>query len=87
MSSKLALKGRFGYYAPRNPEERAKARRQESTRQASAANAAAWLERNRWCKNGCGKPAAMYEGPYPSLRFSGCCSRECEAAIHTRGSA
>lgn len=80
------LKGRFGYYAPRSPEERVKARRQEAERRTSAANASAWLERNRWCKNGCGKPAAMYEGPYPSLRFGGCCSPACETELDARKS-
>lgn len=74
------LKGRFGYYAPRNATERAWARKQAAARAKQAARQAAWIEKNRWCANGCGKPAAFYEGGTPALRFGGCCSAACEEA-------
>lgn len=81
----LLLNGRYGYYSPRNPEERARARKQAEKRRAEATRIAAWMERTRWCTNGCGKEAARYSGDGScSLRHSGACSPECEAAVEQR---
>lgn len=79
------LFGRWGAYEPRTPAEKAKARRQEKTRREAKANAAAWLEKTRWCTNGCGKEAARYDdSPGHTLRYSGACSPECEEAVELR---
>ena len=79
------LFGRWGSYTPKTPEEKARARRQESQRKADRASAALWLERTRWCTNGCGNEAARYEdSPGHALRYSGACSPECEAAVLQR---
>jgi len=80
------LKGRFGYYTPRTPEERLRARKREAKRKQQLAEAEAWRERNRWCRNGCGQPAAFYKGNI-TLRFSGCCSSVCEEAFNAREAA
>lgn len=50
-------------------------------RKAEAASLAAWLEKHSACANGCGKPVAFYDNINYALRFSGCCSAECEAAM------
>lgn len=39
----------------------------KDVRKLAAASARTWLDCNRWCKSGCGKPEAMYDGPYRSL--------------------
>lgn len=79
------LYGRWGAYEARTPEEKAKARRQEQKRQEATDNAAAWLEKTRWCTNGCGKEAARYDdSPGHTLRYSGACSPECETAVAKR---
>lgn len=79
----MKLYGRYGAYTPRTAEERAKARRQAAARAAKSAAAYAWLEKHRWCINGCGREAAFY-GPGQSLRFDGACSMECLAAFQLR---
>lgn len=76
----LLLKGRYGYYAPRNPQERLRARNLEATRKKLHAAELDWREKHRWCANGCGQETAFYEGLYPSLRFGGCCSEACQRA-------
>ena len=54
-------------------------------RREAKANAAAWLEKTRWCTNGCGKEAARYDdSPGHALRYSGACSPECEEAVEQR---
>lgn len=78
------LMGRWGPYTPRTPQERARARKQAEQRRQEAARAAAWLERTRWCRAGCGQEAARWPGPALALRFGGCCSSECEAALRQR---
>ena len=76
------LYGRWGGYEARTPEEKAKARRQERARREAKASTDAWLEKTRWCTNGCGKEAARYEdSPGHTLRYSGACSPECETAV------
>lgn len=82
--TKLLLKGRFGYYAPRNADERARARRQAALRREKAAAELKWLESHKWCANGCGQPTAFYAGPFASLRFGGCCSEACEQQREAR---
>lgn len=79
----MKLYGRYGAYTPRTPEEKAKARRQAAARAARNAAANAWLEKHRWCVNGCGREAAFY-GPGQSLRFDGACSPECLEAFRLR---
>ncbi len=63
-----------GYYAKR-------AKRQQQERQARAVSLQAWLERHKSCANGCGQPVAFYDTIHYSLRYGGCCSPECEAAL------
>lgn len=82
MAAKLS--GRYGYYEPRTPEEKAKARRQQKARAGLVEAARSFKEKHRWCRNACGKEAAWYEGGQ-TLRFSGCCSAECLAAVEARG--
>ena len=77
------LRGRYGYYEPRTPEEKAKARRQQKARVGMVEAARSFKEKHRWCRNACGKEAAWYEGGQ-TLRFSGCCSAECLAAVEAR---
>ncbi len=84
----LLLKGRYGYYSPRNPEEAARARKRKEKRIHQDNITAAWLEKTRWCRNGCGKEAARYEdSPGRTLRFDGCCSAECLDALNRKGGA
>ena len=79
------LKGRYGDYAPRNAEERSCARKQAEKRRLQQNLANDWLERTRWCTNGCGKEAARYDdSPGHTLRFDGACSPECQAAVEAR---
>lgn len=79
------IKGRYGYYTPRNADERTRARKQAEKRRQKANDAADWLERTRWCTNGCGKEAARYDdSPGHTLRFNGACSPECQAAAEKR---
>lgn len=78
------LHGRFGGYKPRNPEERGLARRQNLAKRAEAARVAAWLDKHRACANGCGQPVAFWDNIHHALRFSGCCSADCEAVLQAR---
>lgn len=78
MAAKLT--GRYGSYEPRTPEEKAKARRKQKARAEFVEAARSFKEKHRWCRNACGKEAAWYEGGQ-TLRFSGCCSAECLAAV------
>lgn len=78
------LYGRYGAYNPRNDRERAKARLQASKRRVQAATLAAWLKKHEACANGCGRPVAVYDEINYALRFSGCCSADCEAALQGR---
>lgn len=78
------LFGRWGYYAPRTPEEKARARRQEATRATQRAAALAFREKHRWCVNGCGQEAAWYDEGHVCLRFDGACSAECLEAYRAK---
>lgn len=74
------LYGRYGPYQPKTPADRAKARKQEAARKQAQLSRQAWLEKHKFCANGCGKPVAFWDEKYLSLRYSGCCSAECEEA-------
>jgi len=79
------LNGRWGPYEPKTPTEKAKARKQTSKRQQDQARTSAFLERHKSCANGCGRAVAFWEdSPVLSLKYSGCCSKECEQAIERR---
>lgn len=73
--------GRWGAYEARTPEEKSRARRQEQKRQAARASLGAWLEKHKTCANGCGRPVAFYDTIHYALKYSGCCSPECESAM------
>jgi hypothetical protein len=79
----MKIHGRFGTFTPRPDQvdhyaKRAKA--QKKKRDQSQAARAEWLDKYRSCLNGCGKPVAFYDEIHYSLKHSGCCSPECEAA-------
>ena len=74
------LWGRYGPYKPRTPAEKVKARQQAEARRQAQQRRQAWLERYSTCLNGCGKPVAFWDETHLSLRYSGCCSPECESA-------
>ncbi|WP_304350821.1 hypothetical protein [Comamonas testosteroni] len=79
------LFGRWGAYTPKTPEDRAKARRLEEKRKADLLAQQAWLDKHKTCANGCGAAVAFWEdSPGYSLRYSGCCSSECEQAMKLR---
>lgn len=81
------LWGRFGPYKPRTPAERSKARKQAQERAQQALQRAQWLEKHKACLNGCGAPVAFYDDQYLGLRYSGCCSAECELSYLGRDDA
>ena len=79
--------GRYGPLTPK-PEQapyyRKRQRRQEAARREQVAQRAAWLDKHRSCANGCGQPVAFYDTIHYALRYSGCCSPECEAEMEQR---
>ncbi len=85
----MKISGRYGSFKPK-PHQAAfyakRAKRQQQERQERAASLRAWLEQHKSCANGCGQPVAFYDTIHYSLRYSGCCSPECEAALNARQS-
>lgn len=83
----MKINGRYGPFTPK-PEQapyyRKRQRRQEATRREQVAQRAAWLDKHRSCANGCGQPVAFYDTIHYALRYSGCCSPECEAEMEQR---
>ena len=74
----MKLYGRYGSYEARTPEDKKRAREQAEKRRLLQAQAEAFREQHKQCKNGCGREPAWYEGEH-SLRFQGCCSEVCQA--------
>ncbi|CAH0444143.1 hypothetical protein LMG10661_00677 [Ralstonia syzygii subsp. syzygii] len=84
----MKINGRYGPFSPKPdqaPYYRKRQRRQEATRRQQTAERAAWLNKHRTCANGCGRPVAFYDQIHYALRYSGCCSAECEAELERRG--
>ena len=79
--------GRYGFFTPRPDQApfyaKREKRRQQQQREAVQAQAE-WLKKHQACANGCGKPVAFYDTVHYTLRYSGCCSAECEAAMTHR---
>ncbi len=78
------LWGRYGPYKPRTPAEKAKASKQQAEARRRGQQRQTWLERHSTCLNGCGKPVAFWDEVNLSLRYSGCCSAECESSYQAR---
>ena len=78
------LWGRYGPYKPRTPAEKAKAGKQAEAGRLARQQRQAWLERYSTCLNGCGKPVAFWDDVHLSLRYSGCCSAECESNYRSK---
>ncbi len=83
----MKVSGRYGRFKPK-PQQAAfyakRAQREQQERQRRAASLRAWLEQHKYCANGCGQPVAFYDTIHYSLRYSGCCSPECEAALNAK---
>ena len=83
----MKINGRYGPFTPK-PEQapyyRKRQRRQEAARREQVAQRAAWLDKHRSCANGCGQPVAFYDTIHYALRYSGCCSPECEDEMEQR---
>ncbi|WP_247394640.1 hypothetical protein [Ralstonia pseudosolanacearum] len=77
----MKLNGRYGPFTPKPGQ--APFYRQRQQRQA-AARRAAWLDPHRTCANGCGQSVAFTDSIHYALRYSGCCSAACEAALEHR---
>lgn len=79
--------GRYGSFRPK-PQQAGiymkRAKHQQQARQVRAVSLQAWLERHRSCANGCGQPVVFYDTIHYCLRYDGCCSPECEAALEER---
>lgn len=83
----MKISGRYGAFTPRPDQapfyaKRAKA--QAAERAAAQRSLAEHLWMYRTCTNGCGKPVAFYDTVNYALKFSGCCSAECEAEQRKR---
>lgn len=80
----MKVLGRYGFFTPRPDQApfyaKREKRRQQQQREAAQAQAE-WLKKHQACANGCGKPVAFYDTVHYTLRYSGCCSAECEAAM------
>ncbi len=83
----MKVSGRFGSFRPK-PHQKAfyaqRAKREASQQRLASSSLEAWLERHKTCANGCGKPVAFYDTFHYALRFSGCCSAECEQQWEAR---
>lgn len=83
----MKIHGRYGSFTPKPHQAgyyASRAKRQQQHQKAHAASLSAWLEQHKSCANGCGQPVAFYDTIHYTLRYSGCCSLECEAALKTR---
>ena len=83
----MKVSGRYGTFTPK-PHQAGyyakRAQRQQQQRQAQATSLRAWLEQHKSCANSCGQPVAFYDTINYSLRYSGCCSPECESVLEAR---
>lgn len=78
----MKINGRYGRFTVRpdqQPFYAKRAKRDADQRRQAQAQEAEWLERHKTCANGCGQPVAFYDKIHYALRYSGCCSAECEA--------
>lgn len=83
----MKVNGRYGSFKPKPHQVdyyAGRAKRQAQERQGRAALLHAWLEKHKTCANGCGQPVAFYDTIHYTLRYSGCCSPECEAAMQAK---
>lgn len=80
----MKIHGRYGPFTPQPgqaPFYRQRQQRQAAVRRTQAAQRAAWLDPHRTYANGCGQPVAFTDTIHYALRYSGCGSAACEAAL------
>lgn len=83
----MKVNGRYGRFTVPKAQRanyRETYERQRAAARQKAAERAAWLDKHQSCANGCGRPVAFYDEIHYALRFMGCCSAECEAAMRKR---
>ncbi|MFC4523639.1 hypothetical protein [Cupriavidus pinatubonensis] len=86
----MKINGRYGRFTPRTSQQpyyAKRAKREQRAQLEAAARLRDWLDKHNTCANGCGQPVAFYDTIHYTLRHSGCCSSECEAAWLARSEA
>ncbi|WP_374515967.1 hypothetical protein [Niveibacterium sp.] len=77
----MKIAGRYGRFKPKAHQSdfyAKRAKREAQVRREAAGSLSAWLAHHQTCANGCGQPVAFYDNIHYALRYSGCCSAQCE---------